>query len=248
MLGASPSGAVPFLSVAAPVYNEEANIERVVRYWQECVAPLGLSWEFVLYNDGSADRTGEILRRLAQEIPQLRMVDGKVNRGYGHALSTAIAHCKGRYIVTIDSDGQFDLADIQHFLPKIREDGFDAVTGYRVRKEDSFLRVADRGLNLIVRCLFRTRLRDTNCALKLVKRELLQSLRLEATGYPLPTEICLKLVAMGARLTECPVRHLERQGGASSLKIWRTGWRMWRFLWYLRKQLALHRSGILRAL
>lgn len=239
--------AVPLLSVAAPVFNEEQGIEAVVREWAEVAARLNLSCEFVVCNDGSSDRTGEVLERLSRELPQLRVVGYGTNHGYGHAVATAIAASRGRYVVTNDSDGQFDLADAAAFIPLIEKDGYDGVTGYRVRKNDSFLRVAaDRVLNGIVRILFGTKLRDTNCALKLIRREKLQGLTLEATGFPLPTEICLKLEATGAKLGEGPVHHRERAAGESKLRVWRTGWRMLWFLLYLRLRLWLWRARIVR--
>lgn len=239
--------APPTLSLAAPAYNEEDAIATVVREWHEILSARGIVAEYVICNDGSTDRTAEILAELAAEIPGLCAVGGPVNRGYGHALSTAIAACRGAYIVTIDSDGQFDPAAISDFLEEARARGVDGVMGYRDRKRDSFLRVlADRALNLLVRLLFGTRLRDTNCALKLVRRELLQALALEANGFPSPTEICLKLEAAGARLIEAPVRHRERRAGESKLKVWSTGWKMLWFLLYSRLKLTLFRARIVR--
>lgn len=237
------------ISIAAPVYNEEACIEGVVREWEAILSRLGISSEIVLCNDGSTDATASILERLQTELPCLRVVGGKVNRGYGHALATAIQACRGRYIITIDSDGQFDLADLDAFWKALSNSSPDGIVGYRIRKQDSWLRVfADRALHLMVRLLFGTRLRDTNCALKMIRRECLQALRLEATGYPFPTEIALKLEASGAKLVELPVRHREREAGESKLKVWRTGWRMFFFLLYLRLRFALFRARIIQEL
>lgn len=239
--------APPTLSLAAPAYNEAEAIAAVVREWHQVLAARGIVAEYVICNDGSTDGTGEILAELAAEISRLRAVGGPVNRGYGHALATAIAACRGEYIVTIDSDGQFDPAAIGDFLELARAEGVDGVMGYRDKKRDSLPRVlADRALNLLVRLLFGTRLRDTNCALKLARRELLQALALEANGFPSPTEICLKLEAAGARLVEAPVRHRERQAGESKLKVWSTGWKMLWFLLYSRLKLTLFRARIVR--
>jgi hypothetical protein len=113
-------------------------------------------------------------------------------------------------------------------------------------KKDSLLRVlADRGMNLLVRAMFGARLRDTNCAIKVVKGEVLRGLRIEARGYPTPTEICLRLAARGYRLGERGVTHRERAAGMSKLHPWRTAWSFLRFLRYLRWKLKLHRAGII---
>jgi len=235
------------VSLAAPAFNEEHCIADVVRDWKRTFDAAGIAAEFVVCNDGSRDRTGAILRDLAEEVPELQVVGGPENYGYGRAMSTAISACRGQYIATLDSDGQFDPADILKFLEHIASAEADGAMGYRVKKSDTFARVlADRCLNLIVRVLFGTRLRDTNCALKVIRRERLQSLRLEATGFPLPTEICLRLEAAGGRWIECPVNHRDRLAGESKLRVWRTGWRMLWFLLYLRRQRSLYRAKILR--
>ena len=245
LVASSPTA--PELSVAAPVYDEEEAIESVVRYWVTCIERLDVDAEIVLCNDGSRDRTGEILEALTHEIPNLRVVGGTEDHGYGHALSTAIASWRGRLVATIDSDGQFDLLDAGPMIARIAEKGLEGVSGYRVKKQDSFIRVlADRTLNLIVRLLFGTRLRDTNCALKVVRRDLIQALRTEAAGFPFPTEVCLRLEAAGARLEETPVTHRERQAGESKLKVWKTGWSMLWFLAYLRLRLSLIRKRVIR--
>lgn len=237
----------PVISVAAPAYNEAETVCEVVRGWQTAVSRLGIRAEFVVCNDGSTDTTLELLQALTGEIPDLHIVDSKENGGYGNAMTKAIAACQGDYVVTIDSDGQFDLADIEHFLPFVEGGRCAAVTGRRVRKQDSVFRyAADRILNLIVRILFGTRLRDTNCALKMVRRDLMQGLDLEAGGYPFPTEVCLRLERLGVDLREAPIRHLERTGGRSKLQVWRTGWRMFWFLVYLRLQFALRRTRTIR--
>jgi dolichol-phosphate mannosyltransferase len=232
--------------VAAPCYNEAEGIEAVVDAWEAILAARPEPTEIVLCNDGSTDDTQEVLERLCARVPRLRVVHNAVNGGYGRALSSAIAATRGEYVVTIDSDGQFDLADAFGLLEELERGGYDGVTGRRMGKKDSAVRVlGDRGMNLLVRTLFGTRLRDTNCAIKVVKGDLLRGLRLEARGYPTPTEICLRLAARGYRLGERGVTHRERAAGASKLHPWRTAWSFLRFLFYLRLKLKLCRARII---
>lgn len=234
------------LSVAAPCYNEAGGIENVVREWDEILARQPLASEIVVCNDGSTDGTGALLARLCREVPRLRVVDNASNGGYGRALSCAIAATRGDWVATIDSDGQFDLADAFALLDAVQRGGGAAITGWRRGKQDRALLVlADRGMNLLVRAMFGVRLRDTNCALKVVRGEVLRSLRIEARGYPTPTEICVRLAARGIRIFEHPVRHYERPAGMSKLHPLRTAWSFWRFLLYLRRKLKLHRDGII---
>lgn len=236
------------LSVLAPVYNERDGIEAVLRHWVAVLAGLGLRAEIVLADDGSTDGTSAVLARLAAELPLLRVLSHPVNRGYGFALGSALAASRGDMVVTLDSDGQFDLADLPALLEPYRARGLDFVTGYRVKKRDGVVRVlADRGLNLVVRSLFDTRLRDTNCAMKLIRGELARALTLEARGFPTPTEITLKLLAMGAKTDEAPVRHGERAFGQSKLRVLATSADTLRFLLYLRWRLRLYRAGVIQS-
>lgn len=242
-----PSRARAHVSVVAPCFDEAEGIEAVVREWDAVLSEQPYASEIVVCDDGSKDATPRVLGRLAAELPRLRVVRHEDNGGYGRALSAAIAASVGDVVVTIDSDGQFDLRDGISLVRHLEQGGYDCVTGRRRRKADSALRVAaDRGLNRLVRTLFDVDLDDTNCALKAVRGDRLRGLRIEARGYPTPTEIVVRLAAAGARIGELPVAHLERTAGASKLRPFRTAVSMARFLLYLRARLGLYRDGILQ--
>lgn len=245
-MNATATRAPVHVSVVAPCFDEAEGIEAVVRAWDDVLGAQPYSSEIVLCDDGSRDATPTILGRLVRELLRLRVVRHETNGGYGRALSAAIAASVGEVVVTIDSDGQFDLQDGIELVRRLDEGGLDCVTGRRRKKADSALRIAaDRGLNRLVRSLFDVDLTDTNCALKAVRGDRLRALRIEARGYPTPTEIVLRLAASGARIGEAPVAHLERTAGQSKLRPFRTAWAMARFLLYLRARLRLHRDGIL---
>jgi glycosyltransferase involved in cell wall biosynthesis len=234
------------LSAVAPCFDEADGIEAVVRAWDALLERQPYRSEIVLCDDGSCDATPAILARLQAELPRLVVVTLAQNGGYGRALSAAIAASRGDVIVTLDSDGQFDLADGLELARRLEEGGFDCVTGYRRRKADSALRVAaDRGLNRLVRSLFAVDLEDTNCALKAVRGDRLRALRIEARGYPTPTEVVLRLAAAGARIDEAPVDHHPRAAGQSKLHPLHTAWAMARFLLYLRARLRLYHDRII---
>jgi glycosyltransferase involved in cell wall biosynthesis len=238
----------PWLSVAAPCYNEAEGIAGVVAEWDAVLAAVPQPSEIVLCNDGSTDGTADVLAGLTARYPRLRVVNNPTNGGYGRALGSAFAATRGPYVATIDSDGQFDHADAADLVRERERGGYDGVTGWRMGKKDSALRVlADRCMNLMVRAMFRIDLRDTNCALKVVRGDVLRGMPIEARGYPTPTEICVRLVARGYRLGEHGVQHRERTAGASKLHPARTAWSFFRFLVYLRRKLKLHRAGIIVA-
>jgi len=252
----------PLISYTMPAFNEEENIERTVRECQDAFKSAGVGtipivetsngsrWgEIVVTNDCSADSTGEILAGLQKEMPNL-VVNTHIggNQGYGRALSDAIASSRGEWVATIDSDGQFDPADLPEML-KLISDETDCVAGYRMKKKDSFIRVfADRSLNFIVRTLFGIRHRDTNCAFKLIRGRVIRDLAIETNGFQTPTEIVLKLNALGFRMVECGVTHRVREEGKSKLKVIKTSLQFLRFLFYLRTKIRLYKSGILARL
>jgi glycosyltransferase involved in cell wall biosynthesis len=118
----------PEFSIVAPVYNEEEGIEQVIRYWIEVIHKNRMNAEIVLANDGSTDRTLEILQKLSTEVPLVKFVSYKPNRGYGYALRSAIQASNGMWIITLDSDGQFDLADYPSLVKLQSEKDLDFVT------------------------------------------------------------------------------------------------------------------------
>lgn len=193
--------------------NEEVNLESTVRECMDLLSREGISAEVIVTNDGSSDETRQILHRLSEEFEYLRYVDLKENVGYGGAMREAIDTSRGECVVTIDSDGQFDIGDMPRLLAKLRE-GFDCVTGYRRRKRDTLPRViANRGYNILVKLLCGISLRDSQCVLKIFRGDILRSMSMEARGFTFPTEALIKLHYYGHRIAEAPVVHRFRQGG-----------------------------------
>jgi glycosyltransferase involved in cell wall biosynthesis len=236
------------ISTVMPAYNEEQNIEQTVRYCFEVLRSITPDSEVVVCNDGSVDRTGTILASLQAEYKDLKVVTNNPNQGYGAAMANAIAASTGDIVVSIDSDGQFDIADLHHMLP-LFTGNLDVLSGYRTSKKDTFIKVfADRTLNRMIRLMFGVKYKDTNCALKLYRGSMIRSLNLEARGFQLPTEIMLKAHALNYTIAETPVTHRERKGGASSLAPWKTATQMLRFLLYVRRKITLYRKGVLRSL
>ena len=238
-----------FLSIVAPVYNEEENIENILTYWDSLLESANGGTEIVVTNDGSTDKTLGILSELQKQIKKLRVITHDQNYGYGRALSTAIGGSTGEWVVTIDSDGQFDLKDYKALLDKAQSEKLDGVTGFRLKKEDTLIRVvADRVLNLIVRNMFKIKFTDTNCALKVLRGDWIRKINIEARGYPAPTEIVVKLLKLGAKLGEGGVSHKKRPVGLSKLKPFQTGVNFLRFLLYLRIKINLYHKKIIHSL
>lgn len=230
-----------------PAYNEEANIERTVRACSSALKSLNRNGEIVVTNDGSLDKTLEILNALKKEIPNLVVVNHAKNLGYGAALTNAIKAASGEYIVTIDSDGQFDITELPRFFESLN--GTAVVTGFRKKKADTLFRVfANRGLNSLITVLFGVRFKDINCAFRLYRGEVVRRIEIESRGYQAPSEIMIKLKNMGCGFKEVCVSHVAREGGRSALRPLKTITQMTAFLLYLKLKVFLFKKGMLNSL
>jgi glycosyltransferase involved in cell wall biosynthesis len=242
------NGIEPGLSFIMPAHNEEDVIEETVKDCLRVMEEAGIRGEVVVANDGSRDRTGEILDRLAALHGNLKVVHLPVNSGYGVAMRCALGESRGDWVATIDSDGQFDPADAVRLLEKA-EEGYACVTGYRSKKKDSLMRVVgNQVFNILVRLVCRVSYRDSQCAIKIVKGDVLRDTRLESKGYMFPTEVVFKMHYAGHKVGEMAVSHFPRQGGESSLKFMKTSVDMLLFLIYMRLKLLLFRRKLIESL
>ena len=157
----------PRISIVLPAYNERENIPEVVARAFEVMPQLVESFEVIVVDDGSTDGTREVTTQLLeQHYPTLRLAVHERNRGYGAAIRTGFAQARGELVFYTDSDRQFDLSDLEHFLPLMDE--WDLIVGFRVYRYDTVLRsILSWIYNRIVRVLFRVRVRDVDCAFKL---------------------------------------------------------------------------------
>ncbi|MFH1459870.1 MAG: glycosyltransferase family 2 protein [Candidatus Omnitrophota bacterium] len=239
----------PYLSIVTPAYNEESLIEEIIHEWQDYIYKEKINAEIVVCNDGSADQTAEVLEKLKKKFNNLVVCENNPNKGYGYAVYNAVKHAQGELIMTLDSDGQFDVKEYGKLHAKLKEGDYDFVSGYRYKKKDTIARVvADRMFNLIMRIVFGLKFRDTNCAQKLYKAKIIKDIRIEARGYPAPTEIMVKASEMGAKIGEVGVGHYLRHKGASKLNIVKTSISVLKFLFYLRIKLFVYRLKIINSL
>lgn len=203
------------LSVVLPAYNEEANVESAVEQVSAVAQELGIDYEIILVNDGSADRTGDIGRELMERIPQFRLVEHYPNRGYGGSLKAGFTAATKDLIAFVPADNQFDFSEIHRLLEAL--DGADIVSGYRARREDHFIRKLNAfGWNTVVRILFGHLCRDIDCGFKLFKREILDHVNIVSNGAMIDTELLAGAKARGYRIAEVPVTHLPRVAGEAT--------------------------------
>ena len=221
------------LSLILPAHNEEPNIEAVVRQAVDVLPTLFSDYEVLVVDDGSHDRTGEIIDELAAENPHVRAIHHEKNKGYGGALTTGFRAASGDYMMFMDSDRQFDIADLRNLVPYIPSK--DIVAGYRIKRNDPYYRfLIGTGFNQMVKLLFQVNLRDIDCGFKVFKADLLRSMDLTSPGALINTEIHAKANVQGRTLAEVGVNHYPRsageQSGASVKVMARAIWETFR-LW-----------------
>ena len=207
------------LSVVLPAYNEEEIIARTVTAVDAVLSEWHMEFEIVVVNDGSEDRTGEIVTALASENPRIRMVSHASNQGYGATLASGFAAATKELLFFMDSDGQFDVCDLQEFLPLI--DTYDAVIGYRIDRQDSWMRKLNAwGWKHLIGWTLGLYVRDVDCAFKLLRTSFLHEHPLETRGAMINAELLYRLKRAGCSYKEVGVIHLPRlHGQATGAKL-----------------------------
>lgn len=210
----------PTISIAVPFHNEEGNVKSLYREIQGVMEETGFPYEIVLVNDGSSDRTGEILRELQQGDHSLRIIELEGNFGEAAALSAGYHFSRGDWIITMDGDGQNDPQDIPAFVQKLKV-GYRAVTGWRKDRQESYWQrvFPSQVANWIISQITGVRVHDNGCGLKGYHASLVR-------GFSIPHGFHRFLPALfgvkGNEVAEVRVRDRRRQHGISHYGLGRT--------------------------
>lgn len=207
---------VPELSIFFPFWNEEQNLESVVRKAIPVAEKVSEKWEIIMVDDGSSDKTLEIAKRLAKEDERLIAVAHDKNRGYGAALKTGFTTAKYNLVVFNDGDGQFDLGEIDKFLEKI--DRCDLVIGYRKKRLDNpFRHILMNLLKIWDFVFFGFRFKDIDCGFKLFTKVALSKIMpFDSEGAMITTEILARAKKAKLKILEVEVNHYPRIYGDQS--------------------------------
>lgn len=200
------------LSVILPVFNEQECIEATLRELDGALARLGRSYEIIAVNDGSTDRTPELIRNLARTMPALRLLSVVPNSGQSAAMGAGFKAARGAVAITMDADGQNDPADIPRLIEGLRE--ADVCCGYRVNRRDTIgKRWGSRLANAIRRVLLHDGIIDTGCTLKAFKSVFVRDLPMQFRGMHRFLPVLTQM--QGALVVQIPVNHRPRAAGVS---------------------------------
>jgi glycosyltransferase involved in cell wall biosynthesis len=200
------------LSVFFPCFNEEQNVKPLVQSLQKILPKVARQYEIIIVDDGSHDRTHKIARSLAQEDKKISVIHHPTNYGYGASLRSGFAAAKYDWTFFTDGDQQFNVEQLEKFIPFT--DSYDVIIGYRTKRAEGFFRAFNaRMFKLYIDLLFRLGVKDIDCAFKLLRTDVVQSLPLTSTGAFTSAECLYRLKKKGVKFKQIPVDHFPRQFG-----------------------------------
>jgi len=208
------------VSVVIPLYNEEGNIKELYQELHSVLHDKVFTYEILFVNDGSSDKTGDIVQELIERDPKITVVTFRKNFGQTAAMTAGFDYSRGKIIITMDGDLQNDPADIPKLLDHINN-GYDMVTGWRYKRQDPFLnrRLPSIIANKIISTITDVHLHDYGCTLKAFKKEVADNINLYGEMHRFIPAIAS---AMGVSITEVKVNHRPRIHGRSKYGISRT--------------------------
>lgn len=215
------------LSVIIPAFNEEARLAPTVRETVAYFRARGRSMELIVVDDGSLDRTSELVHRLSAELPEVRLIRLAANRGKGYAVRTGVVNARGRFVLFADADGATPIAEIER-LDGAMAGGADVAIGSRALRAagvkiaaKSYRRVMGRLFHQLVRLLTVKGIQDTQCGFKLFRADVAHDLfsRMRMNGFSFDVEVLLMAERQGYRIAEVPVNWVHQPGSRVNLVL-----------------------------
>ena len=209
------------ISIVLPVYNEAGNLEHFIPELSDVLQAMERPYEIIAVDDGSKDESCEVLRRLKQNEPNLRLIRFRRNFGQTAGFAAGFDLSRGQYVITMDADGQNDPADIPRMLKVMEEGEYDIVSGWRQQRKEPFLsrRLPSMIANRIIGRSTGVVLHDYGCSLKIYHWQVAKNVKLYGELHRFIPALASGL---GVRVAEVPVNDRPRQYGSSKYNITKT--------------------------
>jgi glycosyltransferase involved in cell wall biosynthesis len=211
---------LPTLSVVVPIYNEAQSLPGLLPIWVQTCEKHG--WDLILVDDGSGDETYQLLLEYGH-LQWVKIIRHKVNRGYGGAVKSGIANVCTDYLVTLDADGQHDIADVENVFQLAIEKDADMVIGDRSDSQKSgwYREIGKWLILLFTNLLMRQHINDLNTGFRLMRTELANRyLYLQPDTFAFCVVITLFFISQRHLVLEIPVSCTKRKAGRSTINTY----------------------------
>lgn len=226
------------LSLVIPMFNEEANAEKVTQEIIEELEKGAINYELILVNNGSSDGTGIILTKLAQENATIKTITVPENQGYGWGILNGLHWATGEYLGYMGGDGQIDPQDVAKIFKHMLKEPYPLYKAHRYRREDGPLRnFVSNIFNKLFVYTFKVNVGDINGSPKIMSRQCYECLNLSSKDWFLDAEVIIKANYLSMKVGEVPVVFRRRHGGRSSVRLCT----VWEFL---RNMITYHKRGV----
>lgn len=201
------------ISISIPAYNNESTIVDLIKESKTVLSELTNDYEIVIINDGSSDKTKNLIEEIAKEEHRVQIYNHIENKGFGETIKEVFTLPNKEWIFFIPGDGQIPPVEIKKLLPHIET--FDYILGLRKNRQDSLLRkIFSFFYNILISLIATTRIHDVN-SVALLKKEILQNVKLNSKSAFIHAEIYLKLLRKGCKIKEVEINHRPRKTGKS---------------------------------
>lgn len=205
----------PSISVFFPCYNDAETIGQLVLEAEAALQVLADDYQIVVVNDGSSDRSAEVLRELQTRVDRLEVVTHPKNRGYGGALRSGFSASTKDLVFYTDGDGQYDVKEMPLLVMLLSPD-VDFVNGVKMTRQDPGYRVFAGNLHkFFTRWMFWLPVTDVDCDFRLIRRTILDRITLTSNSGSICSELVKKAERAGATFREVSVHHYARRSGGS---------------------------------
>lgn len=207
----------PSISFFCPAYFDEKNLPILIPKVYRVLKANSSRFEIIIVEDGSPDKTARVADNLAKKYaPYVKVIHHKKNLGYGAALKTGYTFAnKYEFVLYTDGDNQYNIEELIKFLPYLQNN--DAVIGFRRKRALKLSRqIQTRFFNWLIRIFFRIKAKDINCAMKIVRRKALDTIKLTSNSGFIDAELLIKLYENNYSIKEVEVTHFPRKFGKAS--------------------------------
>lgn len=203
------------ISVFFPCYNDQFSIKKLIKETFNVLKETVDDYEVIVIDDGSTDKSRDILKKIAQKNSKLKLVFHEKNKGYGGALKSGFETASKKLIFYTDGDGQYDISELPLLLALMTND-VNFINGIKMSRKDPTYRVVIGKLySLVSRWLFWLPIEDVDCDFRLIRRQLIKKINLKCNSGSICVELVKKAQRQGGKFRQVSVHHYERRWGSS---------------------------------